>query len=76
MTYGFKFVDGERARRLDELTKNPPPTPKGVTIRAVPRSRLWEVVDENGRVLALWATKRKAQQDAERYQKAERGEKR
>ena len=47
----------------------------GVAVAAaqsrVPRARTWEVVDERGRVLALWETKRAAERDAERYRRAE-----
>lgn len=70
---GFSFVSGERARRLDELTTNPPPPPKGAWVRKVPRKqRRWEVLDQAGRVLGTWATYPAALRDAERYQAAER----
>ena len=68
----FGFATGDRARRLEEMDRNPPPAPVGVTIRRVPRSRSWEVIDERGRVLALWATRERAERDAGRYRRAER----
>jgi hypothetical protein len=68
----FSFVSGERARKVDELLRDPPPPPKGAHLFFNPAQRIWQVRDENGRVLTQWATKRRAVVDRDRYLRAER----
>jgi hypothetical protein len=70
------FADGERAAKLEALDASPAATPAGVTVRRDEAQRLWTVTDRDGRVLNTWATKRAAQEDAAKYQRAEVGAKR
>lgn len=71
---GFGFVRDEDAARVDAALDAAPETPKGVRVRRGRRQRQWQVVDATGRVLGEWATWPAALRDAERYQRAEAGE--